>query len=101
MATQTSVSLSLVARIAASLVGGYAFTWGVITLGITTLVALGSEYEQAYLTFKLLGFVLFLGLFLWSFIAKSVTLLWLTLGGGALVMTTLAWLLQNQLLTGA
>lgn len=92
---------AIAVRVSASLVGAYAFTWGAVTFGITSLVALGIGYEDAYITLKLLGFLIFLGLFLWAYAAKSVLRLWLILAGGGAGMTTLAWLLQNYLLRGA
>lgn len=98
MAILISHSAQLVARITASLLGSYAFIWGFFTLGISSLVALGVAYEQAYLTLKLLAFLVFLGLFLWAFVAKSVARLWLVLVGSSALMTAAAWLLQAQLL---
>jgi len=84
-------------RIAASLLGGYAFTWGITTLGITGLVALGVDYHEAHTVLMLLAFLFFLGAFLWAFAARSLARVWLVLAGGGLAMTAAAWALQNQL----
>lgn len=86
---------SLISRIAASLLGGYAFTWGFTTLGITLLVAAGMPYGEAQTLLFLLAFLLFLGLFLWAFAAASLRRVWTVLAGGAAVMTTAAWLLTR------
>lgn len=84
-------------RIAASLLGGYAFTWGITTLGITGLVALGVDYHEAHTVLMLLAFLFFLGAFLWAFAARSLARVWLVLAGGGLAMTAAAWALQNRL----
>jgi hypothetical protein len=85
-------------RIAASLLGGYAFTWGITTLGITGLVALGVDYHEAHTVLMLLAFLFFLGAFLWAFAARSLARVWLVLGLGGVCMTGAAWLLQQQLI---
>jgi hypothetical protein len=85
-------------RIAAALLGGYAFTWGFTALGIAGLVTLGVDFHEAEKGVLLLAFLVFLGLFLWAFAATSVLRVWGLLGGGAVLMTTAAWALQRALL---
>lgn len=87
----------VVGRIAASLLGGYAFTWGVTTLGIAGLVALGVDYHEAHTVLMLLAFLVFLAVFLWAFAARSLARVWAVLGLGGAGMTGAAWLLQQQL----
>jgi hypothetical protein len=84
-------------RIAAALLGGWAFTWGVVTLGITGLVALGQPYDEARTALMLLAFLVFLGAFLWAIAAPRLGRVWAVLGGGAALMTGAAWLLQRAL----
>jgi hypothetical protein len=84
-------------RVAAALLGGWAFTWGVVTLGITGLVALGQPYDEARTALMLLAFLVFLAAFLWSFAAPRLGRVWAVLGGGAALMTGAAWLLQRAL----
>jgi hypothetical protein len=84
-------------RIAASLLGGWAFVWGFSTLGITGLVALGQSYDEARMAVMLLAFLVFLTAFCWTFAAASMVRVWCVLGGGAAVMTSAAWLLQRSL----
>lgn len=86
-------------RVAASLLGGYAFTWGTTMLGITSLVALGVAYDLAHTTLMLTAFLVFLGVFLWAFVARSLLKVWLILAGGGAAMTALAMGLQHMLLT--
>lgn len=85
-------------RIAASLVGGYAFTWGFTALGIAGLVALGVDFHEAETGVLLVAFLVFLSIFLWAFATASVLRVWVLLGGGGLLLTTAAWALQRALL---
>lgn len=88
-------------RIIVSLPGSYVFLWGLLTSGITMSAAAGMEYEEAYTAFRLLAFLLFPLLFLWTFAARKLVQVGAILFGGGAVMTMLAWVLQNQLLQGA
>lgn len=85
-------------RIAAALLGGYAFTWGFTAFGMAALVAFGVDFHEAELSLMLLAFPVFLGVFLWAFTAASLTRVWAVLAGGALIMTASAWWLQRALL---
>jgi hypothetical protein len=85
------------ARVAASLLGGWAFTWGFVALGVTLLVAAGMPYGEAQTLLYLLAFLVFLGLFLWSYAAASVRRVWFVLAGGGAAMTAAAWLLAQAL----
>lgn len=85
-------------RIAAALLGGYAFTWGFTALGMAGLVALGVDFHEAETGVLLLSFLVFLGLFLWAFAAASMLRVWVLLGSGAVLMTSAAWALQRTLL---
>ena len=90
--------LPTINRIAAALLGGYAFTWGLTGLGIAGLVALGVDFHEAETGMLLLAVLVFLGLFLWGFAAASVLRVWVILGGGAGLMTAAAWALQRAIL---
>jgi hypothetical protein len=87
----------VISRIAASLLGGWAFVWGFTTLGIVGLVALGQPYNEAYTATMLLAFIVFLVVFCWAFAAASLARVWTMLAGGAALMTGAAWLLQRSL----
>ena len=50
-------------RVLAASVGGWAFTWGFVCLGIALLAAVGSDYHEAEMLLYLLAFPLFLTLF--------------------------------------
>lgn len=86
-------------RLALALLGGYAFTWGFVTLGMVALAALGVDLHTAETALLLLAFLVFLSLFLWAFAAASLVRVWAVLGGGALLMTAAALGLQRVLLS--
>lgn len=90
--------LPVVARLAAALLGSYAFTWGFVALGVAGLAALGVDFHEAETVLLLLAFLVFLPLFLWAFAAASLARVWAVLGGGAVFMTAVAWGLQRVLL---
>ena len=90
-------SLPIINRIAAGVLGGYAFTWGFCAIGITGLVALGVSFHTAEHSVMLLAFLLFLCLFLWAFAAQNMVKVWVVLAGGAALMTGLSLLLQRSL----
>ncbi|MDT7838638.1 iron uptake protein [Aquabacterium sp. OR-4] len=87
----------ILSRIAASLLGGWAFVWGFVTLAITGQVALGQSYGEAHTAAMLLAFLVFLAAFCWAFAARSLWRVWTVLAGGALLMTGAGWLLQSSL----
>jgi len=87
----------IISRVGASLVGGYAFTWGFIVLGMTLLLTAGMAYHEAQTLAYLLAFLVFLTAFCWAFAARRVTKVWGVLGGGGVAMTGVAWLLTRVL----
>lgn len=97
MPTAMPTRAHIVSRVAASLLGGWAFVWGFATLTISGQVALGQPYDQAHTATMLLAFVVFLAVFCWSFAAASLARVWAVLAGGALLMTGAGWLLQSSL----
>jgi len=90
---------SLVHRLLLSLVGGYAFTWGLVALGLAGLVAVGADFHEAEVAMLLIAFLVFLPLFLWGFAAPRIGRVWVVLAGGAALMTAAAWALQRAVLT--
>lgn len=89
--------LHIASRIAASLLGGWAFVWGFVTLTIAGQVALGQPYNEAHTASMLLAFLVFLVVFCWSFAAARLARVWAVLAGGAALMTGTAWLVQSSL----
>lgn len=93
----SSTSSQITSRVAASLLGGYAFTWGFVVLGIVLLLLAGMSYHEAETLAYLLAFLVFLTVFCWAFAAKRIAHVWSVLAGGGAVMTGAAWLLRNLL----
>lgn len=83
--------VNVVSRIAAAVFGGYAFVWGFTTLLIAVALSLRLPYGDAQTTAYLLAFLVFLGVFIWSFAARRVGLVWAVLAGGGVLMSSLAW----------
>jgi len=89
---------SIVSRIAASMLGGYLFVWGFVTLGNGLLLVAGMSFEDAHHLMYLLAFLVFLVVFCWSFVAASLARVWWVLGGGGAAMSVAAWFLSRALL---
>lgn len=98
MTASTLSRTHLVSRIAAGILGGYAFTWGFIALLIGLLFAAKMAFHDAEALGYILGFIVFLMVFLWAFSARSLARVWLVLAGGGALMTGTAWLVQRALL---
>lgn len=88
----------IILRIAAALLGGYAFVWSFVAFGISATSAAGVDFHEAETLFNLLAFALYLGLFLWAFAARRLMVVWVVLAGGALTMTGAAWAIQKAVL---
>lgn len=98
MNTEALTTRHVVSRVAASLLGGYAFVWGFTSLGIALGVAAGTDYHEAETLMYLLAFLVFLVAFCWSFVAASLPRVWAVLAGGGALMTSVAWLVTRSLL---
>jgi hypothetical protein len=94
----SSTAIQITSRVAASLLGGYAFTWGFVVLGIALLLMVGMSYHEAETLVYLLAFLVFLTAFCWSFAESKVSRVWAVLAGGGAAMTGAAWLLTRGLL---
>ena len=97
MATSSVSRLHVVSRIAAGTLGGYAFTWGFIALGMGLLFAAGMPFHDAEALSYILGFIVLLVTFLWAFSAGSLLRVWLVLAGGGALMAGAASLVQQAL----
>lgn len=90
-------ALLITSRIAAALLGGYAFVWGFTVLGIALGLRAGLEYEDAQTLIYLLAFIVYLVLFCWAFAAASLRRVWMVLAGGGAAMSLAAWALLRTL----
>jgi len=89
---------TIVSHVLTGVFSAYAFTWGLVALGVSGLVALGVDFHEAETALLLLAFLVFLPLFLWTFTVASRVRIWAVLGGAALLMTAAAWGLQRIML---
>ncbi|MCU0763661.1 MAG: iron uptake protein [Hydrogenophaga sp.] len=89
----------IVARVTAGVFGAYAFTWGFAAAGVAALVAVGVDFHDAEMGVLMIAFLVFLGLFLWSFAAASLPRVWAVLVGGAALLFTAAWAIQRAILS--
>lgn len=96
--TASSSSVQIISRIAAAILGGYVFIWGFIALGLSGLYAVGMEFHDAEALSNILGFLLYLVVFLWAFSTANLNRAWLILVGVGLLMTGAGALIQQSLL---
>ena len=97
----TSLTLTprhIASRTAVAVLGGYAFTWGVITLGIATLHGAGMEFHDAEHLFYIIGFLVFLVAFLAAFATHGLRKMALVLVGGGLLMSAAASWVQSLII---
>ena len=87
----------IVSRVAASLLGGYAFVWGFIAFGMAGLFALGMPFHDTEHLSAILGLLIYAIVFMWAFAARNLTKVWVVLLGGGGLMTALGFLIQHQL----
>ncbi|TWI69090.1 hypothetical protein IP91_00155 [Pseudoduganella lurida] len=97
MAALPSSASHIAARTAAAVLGGYAFTWGVVAFGMAGLFAIGLEFHDAEHLSYIIGLLAFLVAFLMAFAARSLLRVWLVLAGGGALLAAGASLLQQQL----
>ena len=97
MASTSLPRWHIAARVCASTLGSYAFSWGFVALGSTALLAAGLEFHEATELATMLAFLVFLAAFCFGFIAASLTRVWLVLLGGGVLMTTAGWWLSRSL----
>jgi len=84
-----SSRLHRASRIAAAILGGYGFAWGIVAAGASLMFAAGMDFHDAEFLASLLGVLAFLLVFLWAFAARRLWLVWTVLaGGGALLAAT-------------
>ena len=97
MSTSTLSTRHVLGRIGAGVLGGYVFTWGFMALSLAGLYALGAPFHDSEAVGAILGFLLFLTVFLWAFAARNLNTVWVVLVGGGLLMTGVATLIQRSL----
>ena len=91
-------SANIAARIAAAVLGGYVFIWGLIALIVALMFAAGMEFHDAESLGNIIGFLIYVTVFLWAFASRKLKPVWLVLVGGGLFMTASASLIQSLLI---
>lgn len=87
----------ILGRIGAGVLGGYVFVWGFIALSLAGLYAVGMPFHDAEAFGNIIGFLLYLVVFLWAFAAQNLGKVWLVLVGSGGLMTAAAALIQHSL----
>jgi hypothetical protein len=97
MTTDSLRPLPLLSRVAAAIVGGYACSWGFIALTLAGCYALGMPFHDAEHLSTMLGLLLYLMVFCWSFAARQVGRVWALLLGAGALMAAAAALTQHAM----
>ena len=92
-----SSRLHVAGRIAAAIFGGYGFAWGIVAAGASLMFAAGMDFHDAEFLASLLGVLAFLVVFLWTFAARRLWVVWTLLAGGAAVLAATASFVQSLL----
>lgn len=95
MATASISRLDIVSRTLAAVLGGYAFTWGLVAFGMAAMVAADMEFHDAEHLSAIIGFLVFLTIFLTTFAARNMVRVWLVLVGGAVILAAAATGIQS------
>ena len=98
MTSATLTYRHVASRTAVALLGGYAFTWGIIALGIALMYSAGMEFHDAEHLSYIIGLLVFLVAFLVAFAAQGLRRVAVVLVGGGAVMTAAAWWVQSLII---
>ena len=91
------VRLQLASRVAAAVLGGYGFAWGVVALGAACFFAAGMGFHDAEFLASLVGILAYLAVFLWAVATPRLGRCWLVLAGGGALMAAAASAVQAAL----
>lgn len=90
--------MTVAARIAAAVLGGYGFAWGLAAAATSLAVAAGMGFHDAEFLSSLFGVLAFLGALLWAIAARRLWPVWAVLAGGGAALAGLASLVQAALI---
>jgi len=97
LSTVRAPRLYLAARVAAAVLGGYAFAWGFIAACASLMFAGGMGFHDAEFLASLLGVLAFLVAFLWTFAARRLWVVWVVLAGGGALLAAVGSYVQSLL----
>ncbi|MFM2404645.1 MAG: hypothetical protein RL223_2525 [Pseudomonadota bacterium] len=89
--------MQITLRVLAAIFGAWACTWAVTAGGVALLVGVGVDFHPAEQTMTMAGLLLFLVLFLWVLVARSLRRVGWVLALGTALPTALAMALQSRL----
>lgn len=89
IASLSQTSWHITSRVAAGVLGGYAFTRGFAAAGTMLLFAAGMQFDEATSLVLMLGFLVYLMVFCWAFVAASLVRVWCWLSDG--IGDVLSW----------
>lgn len=92
-----SPRLHLAARIVAAIFGGYGFAWGIVAAGASLMFATGMDFHDAEFLASLFGVLAFLAVFLWTFAARRLWVVWTVLVGGGALLVAVGSFVQSRL----
>lgn len=92
-------NLDIPLRVLAAVIGGWAASWSFVAFATAGLAALGSEFHDAETASLMLGVLLFGGIVMWAFAARSTLRVWAVLLGGSLLFNLIALQLQRMILS--
>lgn len=84
-------------RVAASLLGSYAFVWGFISLGAVFGLLAGLGYDEALQLSSWFGLLVFIASLCGAFAIASLLRVWTVFLTGGALMTCAAWVLLRAL----
>ncbi|MEM0912271.1 MAG: iron uptake protein [Pseudomonadota bacterium] len=88
-------------RLPASVLGTYAFCWGLVAFGMALFSLFGLNFHDAESLMMMVGLTVYLIVFLWVFAAKNAVRIGILLAILGAVMTAIAWLIQHLTIGGA
>lgn len=97
LAPRRVTRLHVAARVAAAVLGGYVFAWGVVAAATSLLFAADMEFHDAEFLGAVLGLLAYLVVFLWAFAARRLVVVWLVLAGGGALLAGAGSLVQSFL----
>lgn len=89
----------LTLRTLAAILGGYAFCWGWVSLGIALLHALGLPFHDAEQLALMSALLAYVAVFVWAFAAQRMAWVWGVLIAGTALMLAAALFIQQRVLT--
>lgn len=92
-----SPRLHLAARIVVAIFGGYGFAWGIVAAGASLMFAAGMDFHDAEFLASLFGVLALLAVFLWTFAARRLWVVWTVLVGGGALLPAVGSFVQSRL----